>query len=65
MKLAVISKQYDTQWCVLFDPDAHVIARLIGTKMRTYGLKTLEILPEFKPYEYSDDDLLSLVEEVF
>lgn len=65
MKLSTISNAYDTQWCVLFDPDAHIIARLIGSKMKAYGLKTTEILPELKPYEYSDNDLLSMVEEVF
>jgi hypothetical protein len=33
--------------------------------MRAYGLQTKEILPELKPYEYSDDELLNIIEEVF
>jgi DNA primase len=65
MKLATISQAFDTKWCVFFDPDAHIISRLIGSKMRAYGLQTKEILPELKPYEYSDDELLNIIEEVF
>ena len=64
MKLSVLSRRYNTTWIIYFDPDAKVISKLLSTKLRGYGMKTVEMYTERKPYEYTDDDLESMTNEV-
>jgi hypothetical protein len=64
MKLSVMSRQFSTTWVLYFDPDAKVISKLLATKLSGYGIRVVEICTALKPYEYSDDDLESLINEV-
>ena len=64
MQLSMLSKMAKTTFIIYFDPDAKVITKLISDKMRAYGLRTVEIYPELKPYEYTDDELESQINEV-
>ena len=64
MQLSMLSKMAKTTFIIYFDPDAKVITKLISDKMRAYGLRTVEIYPELKPYEYTDDELETQINEV-
>jgi DNA primase len=64
MQLSILSKLRNTTFIVYFDPDAKVITKLISDKMRAYGLRTVEIYPKLKPYEYTDNELESQINEV-
>ena len=64
MQLSILSKLRNTTFIIYFDPDAKVITKLISDKMRAYGLRTVEIYPELKPYEYTDSELESQINEV-
>ena len=60
----MLSKANQTKWIVYFDPDAHIISRLIADKLMNSGLKGATIMSNSKPYEETDEELLSMVEEV-
>lgn len=64
MQLSILSKLRNTTFIIYFDPDAKVITKLISDKMRAYGLRTVEIYPKLKPYEYTDSELESQINEV-
>ena len=60
----MLSKINDTKWIIYFDPDAHVVSRIIADKLLSCGLNGSTIMSDRKPYEETDEELLSLVEEV-
>lgn len=60
----MLSRAHDTKWIIYFDPDAHVISRLIADKLMNSGLRGATIMSDSKPYEETDESLLSMVEEV-